>query len=73
MKPVVSFRTLEGEKDWWPHSWASTHKPVPKSPWITVYRAQRTTRAGYEGTYSGVTNLLKRKKVRARLPISRAT
>lgn len=25
-------RTLEGEKAWWPHSWAMTHRPVAASP-----------------------------------------
>jgi fatty acid desaturase len=32
----VSFRTLEGEKAWWPHSWARTFMPARVALW-TLY------------------------------------
>jgi hypothetical protein len=28
MKPTVSLTAWEGEKAWWPHSWAITHTPA---------------------------------------------
>jgi hypothetical protein len=36
-QPTVSLSACEGEKDWWPHSCASTHTPVAMVPCTAQY------------------------------------
>ena len=38
--PTASFTDCHLLKDWWPHSWATTHTPVQTAPCTAGWSAQ---------------------------------